>query len=72
VAGFEVSGTVEALGPGVAGPPGPSVLALTRFGGQATQALADARTVFPLAEGAAAHAFLQERRNVGKVLFACT
>ena len=28
--------------------------------------------VFPLAEGAAAHRFLQERRNVGKVLFDCT
>jgi DNA phosphorothioation-dependent restriction protein DptG len=27
--------------------------------------------VFPLSEGAAAHNFLQERRNVGKVLFDC-
>jgi NADPH:quinone reductase-like Zn-dependent oxidoreductase len=28
--------------------------------------------VFPLAEGAAAHRFMQERRNVGKVLFDCS
>jgi NADPH:quinone reductase-like Zn-dependent oxidoreductase len=27
--------------------------------------------VFPLDEGAAAHRFLEERRNVGKVLFDC-
>jgi len=28
--------------------------------------------VFPLSEGAAAHRFLQERRNVGKVLLDCS
>jgi len=28
--------------------------------------------VFPLSEGAAAHRYLQERKNVGKVLFDCT
>jgi DNA phosphorothioation-dependent restriction protein DptG len=28
--------------------------------------------VFPLSEGAAAHRYMQERRNIGKVLFDCT
>ncbi|MGO8970697.1 MAG: synaptic vesicle VAT-1 family membrane protein [Myxococcaceae bacterium] len=52
VMGYEVSGKVDALGPGVAGPAvGSAVLALTRFGGQATHALADARLAFPLPEG---------------------
>ena len=41
VMGYEVSGTVAALGQGVSGPPvGARVLAMTRFGGQATHALA--------------------------------
>jgi synaptic vesicle membrane protein VAT-1 len=52
VVGYEVSGTVEALGPGVAGPPvGTKVLALTRFLGQATHAVTDARTVVPIPDG---------------------
>jgi synaptic vesicle membrane protein VAT-1 len=49
VAGYEVSGTVEALGAGVAAPAvGTKVLALTDFGGQATHAVTDARFVLPL------------------------
>ncbi|HUM11396.1 MAG TPA: medium chain dehydrogenase/reductase family protein [Myxococcaceae bacterium] len=52
VMGYEVSGTVASLGEGVSGPPvGTRVLAMTRFGGQATHALADARYVVPLPEG---------------------
>ena len=52
VMGYEVSGTVAALGQGVSGPPaGTRVLAMTRFGGQATHALAAARYVVPLPEG---------------------
>src|SRR5678816_519811 len=48
----EVSGTVAALGEGVSGlPVGTRVLAMTRFGGQATHALADARYVLPLPDG---------------------
>jgi synaptic vesicle membrane protein VAT-1 len=49
VMGYEVSGTVEAHGTGPSGPPvGTAVLAFTRFGGQATHAIADARLVLPL------------------------
>jgi len=52
VMGYEVSGTVTALGPGVAGPPvGRRVMAMTRFYGQATHALADAPYVVPIPEG---------------------
>jgi synaptic vesicle membrane protein VAT-1 len=52
VVGYEVSGTVDALGPGVSGPAiGTSVLALTDFGGQATHALADARVTLPIPPG---------------------
>ncbi|RPH69195.1 MAG: alcohol dehydrogenase [Myxococcaceae bacterium] len=52
VMGYEVSGTVAALGEGVSSPPvGTRVLAMTRFGGQATHALADARYVLPLPDG---------------------
>ncbi len=52
VVGYEVSGTVDALGPGVAAPAvGASVVAFTRFGGQATHVLTDARVVFPLPAG---------------------
>src|SRR5512138_3222295 len=52
VMGYEVSGTVAALGQAVTGPPiGTPVLAMTHFGGQATHALADARYVLPLPEG---------------------
>ncbi|MGO9832188.1 MAG: synaptic vesicle VAT-1 family membrane protein [Myxococcaceae bacterium] len=52
VAGYEVSGRVEALGQGVATPAvGSVVLALTRFGGQATHVVADARLAFPLPPG---------------------
>ena len=49
VMGYEVSGTVAALGEGVSGPPvGTRVMAMTHFGGQATHAVADARYVVPL------------------------
>jgi NADPH:quinone reductase-like Zn-dependent oxidoreductase len=52
VVGYEVSGTVEALGQGVTAPGvGTQVLALTRFGGQATHAVTDARGVVPLPKG---------------------
>ena len=52
VVGYEVSGTVEALGPGVSAPAvGTPVLALTDFGGQATHALADARVTTPIPAG---------------------
>ena len=52
VMGYEVSGTVAALGEGVVGPAvGTRVVAMTRFGGQATHALADAAYVVPLPEG---------------------
>src|SRR4030095_7219370 len=48
VMGYEVSGTVAALGEGVSSPPvGTRVLAMTHFGGQATHALADARYGVP-------------------------
>lgn len=52
VVGYEVSGTVEALGPGVSAPAlGTPVLALTEFGGQASHALADARVTAPIPPG---------------------
>ena len=52
VMGYEVSGTVAALGEGVSGPPvGTRAMAMTRFGGQATHAVADARYVVPLPDG---------------------
>ncbi len=52
VVGYEVSGTVDALGPGLAAPAvGTSVVAFTPFGGQATHVLTDARVVFPLPQG---------------------
>ncbi|HXX32086.1 MAG TPA: medium chain dehydrogenase/reductase family protein [Myxococcaceae bacterium] len=52
VMGYEVSGTVDALGAGVTGlAPGTAVLAFTRFGGQATHAVVDARAAFPLPPG---------------------
>jgi NADPH:quinone reductase-like Zn-dependent oxidoreductase len=52
VAGYEVAGTVEALGEGVTGPAvGTPVLAFTRFGGQATHAVTDARGVVPVPAG---------------------
>jgi NADPH:quinone reductase-like Zn-dependent oxidoreductase len=52
VMGYEVSGTVLALGEGVSGPPvGTRVVAMTKFGGQATHALADAHFVLPVPEG---------------------
>jgi len=52
VMGYEVSGRVDALGPGLSTPAlGREVLALTRFGGQATHVLADARLVFSLPAG---------------------
>jgi synaptic vesicle membrane protein VAT-1 len=49
VVGYEVAGTVDALGPGVDGPAiGTRVLALTRFGGHASSVVVDARYAFPL------------------------
>jgi NADPH:quinone reductase-like Zn-dependent oxidoreductase len=51
VMGYEVSGTVASLGEGVSGPSvGTRVLAMTRFGGQATHAVAVGRYVIPLPE----------------------
>jgi NADPH:quinone reductase-like Zn-dependent oxidoreductase len=51
VMGYEVAGTVIVLGPGASGPPvGTRVLALTRFGGQATHVVADMRYVLALGE----------------------
>jgi NADPH:quinone reductase-like Zn-dependent oxidoreductase len=52
VMGYEVSGTVAALGAGVSGPAvGTPVLAMTHFGGQSTHVLADARHTVALPEG---------------------
>jgi NADPH:quinone reductase-like Zn-dependent oxidoreductase len=52
VVGYEVSGTVDALGPGVSTPAvGTGVLAMTDFGGQATHVLADARVAYPIPPG---------------------
>jgi NADPH:quinone reductase-like Zn-dependent oxidoreductase len=52
VMGYEVSGTVAALGEGVSAPPaGTRVMAMTHFGGQATHALADAHYVLELPDG---------------------
>jgi synaptic vesicle membrane protein VAT-1 len=49
VMGYEVSGTVASLGQGLTGHSvGTQVVAFTRFGGQATHAVTDARLVFPL------------------------
>lgn len=52
VPGLEVAGTIEALGPGVAGwEPGQRVAALVTGGGYAEQALADARHVLEIPAG---------------------
>ena len=52
VMGYEVSGTVAALGEGVSAlPTGTRVMAMTRFGGQATHAIAEARYVLRLPDG---------------------
>ncbi|MBL8956745.1 MAG: alcohol dehydrogenase catalytic domain-containing protein, partial [Myxococcaceae bacterium] len=51
VLGYEVSGTVAALGDGVKGlRVGERVVAMTRFNGQASQVCVDARLVRPLPE----------------------
>jgi synaptic vesicle membrane protein VAT-1 len=52
VMGYEVSGTVQALGAGVLTPAvGTSVVAFTRFGGHATHVCTDARVAFPMPSG---------------------
>ncbi len=52
VLGYEVAGEVDALGPGVAGPPvGTHVLALTRFGGHAELVCVPESSVVPMPEG---------------------
>src|SRR5215468_3322090 len=52
VMGYEVSGTVAALGEGVSAlPTGTRVMGMPRFGGQATHAIADARYVVRLPDG---------------------
>jgi NADPH:quinone reductase-like Zn-dependent oxidoreductase len=61
VPGFELAGTVRALGDGVGGPaPGTRVLGVTLFGAYATRVCLPAARVFPIPEGvsfAAAAAF---------------
>lgn len=52
IMGYEVSGTVEAVGSDVTGlPVGTQVFALTRFRGQAERAVADVSSVFALPPG---------------------
>src|SRR5438309_492882 len=53
VVGYEVAGTIEALGPGADGDlaPGRRVVALTRFGGYAEAVAVPTAQVFPLADG---------------------
>jgi NADPH:quinone reductase-like Zn-dependent oxidoreductase len=52
VLGYEVAGDVDALGPGVAGPPpGTRILALTRFGGHAELVCVPESSVVPMPEG---------------------
>jgi NADPH2:quinone reductase len=56
VVGYEVTGRIRLLGEGVTGyAPGDRVIALTRFGGYATQAEADARAMARIPEGMDAH-----------------
>src|SRR5690349_11421051 len=53
VVGYEVAGTVEALGPGADGGlrPGSRVVALTRFGGYAEAVAVPTAQLFPLDDG---------------------
>lgn len=52
VIGYEAAGTIRAIGEGVTGlQPGMRVACFTRFGGYATQVLAPAAGVVPIAEG---------------------
>src|SRR5215470_2743916 len=52
VMGYEVAGTVHSVGPDVAGPaPGTPVMAMTRFGGQATHAVAQAAYTLSIPAG---------------------
>jgi NADPH:quinone reductase-like Zn-dependent oxidoreductase len=52
VVGYEVSGDVDVLGPGVAGPPsGAHVIALTHFGGHSELVCVPERSVIPIPEG---------------------
>jgi synaptic vesicle membrane protein VAT-1 len=57
VVGYEVAGTVEAVGSGVtARQPGEAVLALTRFGGYSSHVVVRAEQAFPRPEGMSAEA----------------
>src|SRR6187397_815005 len=52
VVGYEVAGTIDAVGPGVTRlSRGDRVLALTRFGGYSTHVVVPEAFVFPLPEG---------------------
>ncbi|MBS1108209.1 MAG: Alcohol dehydrogenase zinc-binding domain protein, partial [Anaeromyxobacteraceae bacterium] len=52
VVGYEVAGTVDAVGAGVTSPvPGDRVLALVRFGGQAEMVVLPAAHAMPMPEG---------------------
>lgn len=52
VVGYEVAGEVDALGPGVTGPPpGTRVIALTRFGGHAELVCVPESSLVPMPEG---------------------
>lgn len=52
--GFEVAGVVSAVGPGVAWPIGQDVIAVTRFGGYASQVVVPASQVFAAPPGLSA------------------
>ena len=52
--GFEVAGVVSAVGPGVTWPIGQDVIAVTRFGGYASQVVVPASQVFLAPQGLSA------------------
>jgi NADPH:quinone reductase-like Zn-dependent oxidoreductase len=52
VVGYEISGDVDVVGPGVTGAsPGTRVIALTRFGGQSDRVCVPEKAIIPLPEG---------------------